>query len=91
MPLNTNDVAAAGDAYLKKLGESPQARAGLTAAKTPAEVARHIASVTGMNVDESDVGAIADHLNAHRAAECERLAMQYPAMGSIFEKEDEPA
>ena len=90
MPLNPQDVAAAGDAYLSKLGDSADVRAGLTAANTPAEVARHIASVTGMNVGESDVGAIADHLNARRSAECERLAMQYPAMGNILAGEGEP-
>ena len=83
MALNPQDVAAAGDAYLAKLTDSADVRAGLTAATTPGEIARHIASVTGMNVTESDVSAIADHLNANRSAECEQLALQYPAMGSV--------
>lgn len=85
MPLNPEDVAAAGDAYLAKLTDSADARAGLTAAKTSAEVARHVASVTGMNVTEADVKAIADHLNANRSDESAQLAMQYPAMGEVLE------
>jgi len=84
MPLDPRDVAAAGDAYLAKLTDSAEARAGLTAATTPGEVARHVASVTGMDVTEQDVTAIAAHLNANRSAECEQLALHYPAMGSIL-------
>ncbi|HZY99091.1 MAG TPA: hypothetical protein VFE36_05930 [Candidatus Baltobacteraceae bacterium] len=85
MPLNPQDVAAAGDAYLAKLTESADVRAGLTAANTRAAIARHVASVTGMPVTEADVSAIADFLNANRSAECEQLAMQYPAVGSVIE------
>lgn len=84
MPLNPEDVAAAGDAYLAKLTDSADVRSGLSAAKSPAEIAGHVASVTGMNVTEADVDAIADHLNANRSAECEQLATQYPALGSIM-------
>ncbi len=89
MPLNPRDVAAAGDASLEKLTDSAQHRAGLGAAKTSAEIARQIASATGMNVTEADVSAIAEHLNANRSAECEQLSMQYPAMGSILEGESD--
>jgi hypothetical protein len=89
MPLNPKDVAAAGDAYLAKLTDSADARAALTAAKTTGEIARHVASVTGMNVTEADVSSIADHLNANRSAECEKLAMQYPAMGNVLEGESD--
>lgn len=85
MPMSPENIAAAGDAYLAKLSESAEARAGLTAAKTSAEIAAHVSSVTGMDVTEADVRAIADHLNANRGAECENLAMQYPAMGDILE------
>jgi hypothetical protein len=85
MPLNPQDLAAAGDAYLAKLTDSAEVRAGLTAANTKTEIARHVASVTGMNVTEADVSSIADHLNANRSTECERLAVQFPAMGDILE------
>lgn len=87
MPLNPQDVAAAGDAYLAKLTDSAEVRAGLTASDTPGEIARHVASVTGMSVSEADVSAMAEYLNANRGAECEHLAMQYPAMGDIIEGE----
>jgi hypothetical protein len=83
MPLNPQDVAAAGDSYLTHLTDSAEVRAGLAAANTPGKIASHVASVTGMNVTESDLNAIADYLNANRSAECEQLAMQYPAMGSV--------
>lgn len=85
MPLNPQDVAAAGDAYLKGLIDSADVRAGLMAAKTREDVAKHVALVTGMNVTEADVDAIADHLNANRSAECEQLAVQYPALGLIID------
>ena len=88
MPLNPQEAAAAADAYLAKLTDDENVRSGLIAANTPGEIARHIASVTGMNVTESDVGAMADHLNANRSAECEQLAMEYPAMVGIIEKSD---
>lgn len=85
MPLNPQDIAAAADAYLRKLTDSADVRAGLIAANTPGEIAKHIASVTGMNVTEADVSAIAEYLNASRSAECEQLATQYPALGMVIE------
>ena len=84
MPLNPQDIASTGDAYLAKLADSADVRAGLAAANTPGEIARHVESVTGKNVTENDVNAIADHLNANRSAECEQLAMQFPTMGGVI-------
>lgn len=86
MPLNPQDVAAAGDAYLARLIDSAEVRAGLIAANTPGEIARQVTSATGMDVTDADVSAIAEYLNANRVAECEELAMQYPAMTGVIEK-----
>jgi hypothetical protein len=88
MPLNPQDIAAAGDAYLKKLIEDEKIRAEHAAAKTRAEVAHRVAAATGMNVTESDVEAIAEYLNSKRSAEVENLAMQYPSLGTVIEESD---
>ena len=88
MPLDPQQIIAAGDAYLSRLTEDEDVRSGLADAESPVEVARHISSVTGIHVTEDDVPAIAAHLNANRAAECEQLATQHPALGSIVFEED---
>ena len=88
MALSREQAAQAGDAYIAKLASDANARERLTSAAGPGEIAKHISSITGIDVREDDLGAIADHLNANRAPECEELAMQYPALGSIFEEGD---